>query len=106
MWKRREIAPKEQFLVFSTLFYTYISNFWSQVKCTHSFVKCDCSIYCFPHYLNPDMSRYGYLEVSPLEFEITRVDCSALFMNQTWKYYVSNIVGQILNTPGTEYDKH
>ena len=29
MWKRGEIAPKEQFLLFSTLFYIYmyISNF-------------------------------------------------------------------------------
>ena len=26
MWKRRETAPKEQFLLFSTLFYIYISN--------------------------------------------------------------------------------
>ena len=31
MWKRGEIAPKEQFLLFSTLFYIYISNFWSQI---------------------------------------------------------------------------
>ena len=38
MWKRGEIAPKEQFLLFSTLFYIYISNFWSQI--TYSFVKC------------------------------------------------------------------
>ena len=51
MWKRREIAPKEQFLLFSTLFYIYISNFRSQI--TYSFVKCGCSIYCFPHSLNP-----------------------------------------------------
>ena len=61
MWKRREIAPKEQFLLFSTLFYIYISNFRSQI--TYSFVKCGCSIYCFPHSLNSDISRYGYLEV-------------------------------------------
>ena len=61
MWKRGEIAPKEQFLLFSTLFYIYISNFRSQI--THSFVKCDCSICCFSHSLNSDMSRYGYLEV-------------------------------------------
>ena len=27
MWKRGEIAPKEQFLLFSILFYIYISNF-------------------------------------------------------------------------------
>ena len=26
MWKRGEIAPKEQFLLFSTLFYTYIQT--------------------------------------------------------------------------------
>ena len=38
MWKRGEIAPKEQFLLFSTLFYIYISNFRSQI--TYSFVKC------------------------------------------------------------------
>ena len=53
MWKRGEIAPKEQFLLFSTLFYMYISNFRSQI--TYSFVKCGCSIYCFPHSLNSDM---------------------------------------------------
>ena len=61
MWKRGEIAPKEQFLLFSTLFYINISNFRSQI--TYSFVKCGCSIYCFPHSLNSDMSKYGYLEV-------------------------------------------
>ena len=61
MWKRGEIAPKEQFLLFSTLFYIYISNFRSQI--TYSFVKCCSSIYCFTHSLNSDMSRYGYLEV-------------------------------------------
>ena len=44
MWKRGEIAPKEKFLLFSTLFfiyiyiYIYISNFRSQI--TYSFVKC------------------------------------------------------------------
>ena len=38
MWKRGEIAPKEQFLLFSTLFYIYISNFRSQI--TYSLVKC------------------------------------------------------------------
>ena len=79
MWKRGEIAPKEQFLLFSTLFCIYISNFRSQI--TFSFVKCGCSIYCFPHSLNSDMSRYGYLgsvSVSPLKFEIMRVDCTAV----------------------------
>ena len=76
MLKRGEIAPKEQFLLFSTLFYIYISNFRSQI--TYSFVKCGCSIYCFPHSLNSDMSKYGSrgVSVSPMEFKITRVDCT------------------------------
>ena len=67
---------KEQFLLFSLLFYIYISNFRSQI--TYSFVKCGCSIYCFF-----SLSQLWYVEVrisrsvslSPLEFEITRVDC-------------------------------
>ena len=59
MWKRGE-----QFLLFSTLFYMYISNLRSQI--TYSFVKCDCSIDCFPHSLNSDMSWYGYLCFSEL----------------------------------------
>ena len=52
MWKRGEIAPQEQFLLFSTLFYICISNFRSQVS--YLFVKCGCSIYCFPNSLNSD----------------------------------------------------
>ena len=32
MWKRGDIAPKEQFLLFSTLLYIYISNFRSQIN--------------------------------------------------------------------------
>ena len=50
--------------LFSTLFYIYISNFRSQI--TYSFIKCGCSTYCFPHSLNSDMSKYGYLEVFQL----------------------------------------
>ena len=45
MWKRGEIAPEEQFLLFSTIFYIHISDFRSQI--TYSFVKCGCSIYFF-----------------------------------------------------------
>ena len=76
MWKRGEIAPKEQFLLFSILFYIYISNFRSQI--TYSFVKCGCSIYCFPHSLNSEVRISRSVSVSPLEFEITKVDCTLL----------------------------
>ena len=75
MLKRGEIVPKEQFLLFPTLFYIYIFNFRSQI--TYSFVKCGCSIYCFPHSLNSDMSEVRIsrsISMIPLEFEITRVD--------------------------------
>ena len=56
-------------------YFQFISNFKRQI--TESFVKCGCSIYFFPQFCKSDMSRYGYLEVfqSPLDFEITRVDC-------------------------------
>ena len=43
LWKRGEIAPKEQVFLFSTVFFQYISNFGKQITC--SFVKCGCSIY-------------------------------------------------------------
>ena len=50
-------------------------NFRSQI--TYSFIKCGCSIYCIRQFRKTDMSNNGYLEVfqSPLDFEITRVDC-------------------------------
>ena len=74
MWKRGEIAPKEQFLLFSTLIYIYISNFRSQI--TYPFVKYGYSIYCFPHSLNSVEVRISRsVSVIPLEFEISRVDC-------------------------------
>ena len=59
-------------------YFQYVSNFRSQI--TYWFVKCYCSIFCFPHYCNSDISRYGSLEVFriTLEFEITRVDCKWL----------------------------
>ena len=57
LWKRGEIAPEEQFLLFSTIFSIYLS---SGVK-LHS----GCSVYhfLFPQCWKSDMSRYVYLEV-------------------------------------------
>ena len=77
MWKRGETAPKEQFLLFSTLFYIYIF-LTSGVK---------LHIHLFNVLFNllfSSLSQLWYVEVrisrsvsvSPLEFEITRVDCS------------------------------
>ena len=56
MWKRGEIAPKEQFLLFSTLFYIYISNFGSQfiVFLTLSTLICR----------GTDISKYMYFRES------------------------------------------
>ena len=62
----------------SPLFYNISNislNFRSQI--TYSFVKCGCSIYCFPQFCKSDMSRYAYRKLfqSPIDFEIMRVDC-------------------------------
>ena len=80
MWKRGEIAPKEQFLLFSTLFiYIFLT---SGVKLhIHLLNVVDHFIVLLT--LNSDMSRYRIsrsVSVSPLEFEITRVDCICLSM--------------------------
>ena len=72
MWKRGEIAPQEQFLLFSTLFFIYISNFRSQI--TYSFVKCVVRFIVFLT-LSTLIWISRSVSVSPLEFEITRVDC-------------------------------
>ena len=42
LWERGEIAPKEQFLLFSTILSIYL-YFRSQI--TYTFVKCGCSIH-------------------------------------------------------------
>ena len=58
MWKKEEIAPKEQFLLFSTIFSVYL---YFQESNYIFFVKCGCLIYHFPQFCKSDMSRYGYL---------------------------------------------
>ena len=79
LWKK---GKEEKLLLRSNFssfphYFQYISNFKSQI--TYTFVKWGCSInFFFPKFCKSDMSRYGYLEnisESPLEFEITRVDC-------------------------------
>ena len=59
MEKRRNCSLGAISPLFHNIF--NISNFRSQI--TYSFVKCGCAIYCFPHFYNSDISRYGYLEV-------------------------------------------
>ena len=69
LWKKGDIAPKEQFLLFSTILSIYISNFRRQI--TYSFVKYGYSIY-FTSFL-----QIWYIEVrisrsiSESPFEIT-----------------------------------
>ena len=62
MWTIGEIAPKEQFLLFFTLFYIYIF-LTSGVKLHIDLLNVVVRFIVFPHSLNFDMSRYGYLEV-------------------------------------------
>ena len=45
MWKRGEIAPKEQFLLFSTLFYIHISNLRSQITYSGVVGWCEGAVY-------------------------------------------------------------
>ena len=67
LWKRGEFSPFPQY-------FQYIFNLRSQI--VYSFVKCACSIY-FPQFFKSGVLRYGYIEefLSPLDFEMTRVDC-------------------------------
>ena len=84
MWKRGEIAPKEQFLLFSKLFYIYIF--------LTSGVKLHTDLLNVVVLLFSSLSQIWYVEVrisrsvsvSPLEFEITRVDCS--YMDH-WNFF-------------------
>ena len=60
LWKRGEIAPKEQFLPFSTIFSIHLKL---QESNYISFVKCGCSIYFFFNSANlicrgTDISKY------------------------------------------------
>ena len=61
MWKRGEIAPQEQFLLFSTLFYIYI--FLTPGVKLHIHLLNVVVQFIILLSLNSDMSRYGYLEV-------------------------------------------
>ena len=60
LWKRGDIAPKEQFLLFSTVFSIYLEF----LESSYIYI---CKMWLFdlflPQFCNSDMSRYGYLEV-------------------------------------------
>ena len=70
IWKRGEIAPQEQFLLFSTLLYIYISNFRSQIT---YFMVVRFIVLLTLSTVEVRISRS--VSASPLEFEITGVDC-------------------------------
>ena len=48
----------------------------------------------FPQFCKSDMSKYGYLEVFPFDFEMTRVDCiyrnqlSIGLIQKDWCHYI------------------
>ena len=71
LWKRGEIAPQEQFLLFLQYF-----NISLRSLVIYSFVKCGCSIYYFLNSANlicrcTDISKYFR---ESLDFEIMSVD--------------------------------
>ena len=69
MWKRGEIAPKEQFLLFSTLFYIYIF-LTSGVKLHIHLLNVVVQFIVF-HTLSTLICQ----STDAMEFEITGVDC-------------------------------
>ena len=62
MWKRGEIAPQEQFLLFSTLFYIYIF-LTSGVKLHIHLLNVVVQFIVFLTLSTSNLSKYGYLEV-------------------------------------------
>ena len=88
LWKRGEIAPKSNFSSFPQYF-QYMSNFRSKI--TYTFVKCGCLIYFSlilqTWYVEVLISRS--ISESPLEFEITRVDCIVCPVPPSWVHSIS-----------------
>ena len=76
--KEEKLLLREQFLLFSTIFSVYL---YFQESNYILFVKCGCLIYLFS-----SIPQIWYVEIrisrsiseSPLDFEITRVDCISL----------------------------
>ena len=87
LWKRGEIVPEEQFLLFSTMFSTYLYLHASNYI---FFLKCGCSKYFFLNSANlicrgTDISKYFR---ESLRLEITRVDRMFTFTALIWKRFV------------------
>ena len=104
MWKRGEIAPKELFLLFSTLFiYIYIYIFLtSGVKIHIHLLNVVVQFIVFLtlstlicRYVEVRISRS--VSVSPLEFEITRVDCITILRSLIFGYKI--IFSSLLSRP-------
>ena len=75
LWRRGEIPPQEQFLLFSTIFSTYLLT--SGVKLHIHLSNVVVRFIVFLNAANlicrdTDISKYSR---GPLDFEITRVDC-------------------------------
>ena len=73
VWQRGEIAPKEQFLLFSTIFSIHL---YLQ-ESNYIYI---CYMWLFelflPQFCKSDMVRISQsISESPFEFEITRADC-------------------------------
>ena len=93
LWKRGEIAPKEQFLLYSTIL-IYVSNFKSPV--THIFVKCGCFFLNSANLIcrGTDILKYfrESLGIRDNESRLYIVDPDkALFSTKEFWYFLANL---------------
>ena len=65
LWKRREIAPEEQFLLITTIFCYLMLDFYVKTRIRFSL---------------RDKRLFEITEVEITEVEITRVDCSCILV--------------------------
>ena len=78
MWKRGEIALQEQFLLFSTLFYIYIfltSGVKLHIQLLNVVVQFIVFLTLSTLICRSEVRISRSVSVSPLEFEITGVEC-------------------------------
>ena len=84
LWKRGEIAPQMQYLLFSTIFSIYL-----QLQEPNYIYICEMwlfDLFC-PQFCKSDMSRYGYLEVFRESLGLRDNEIRLYFYSYYYNYY-------------------